>query len=323
MAKGFFYYILLGTPKGTAGAESKEEESKTSESQPSSATEQSSSSEEQPPSSSSENAPPPSSSSSSSSSPSEPPQTTLKPSVILSVLTVTGNPEVETITQDKVIYISHSGSTSITTLTTSSFSIPSSTSSSSSSTSSAFSASSEKGVINSAGSTSTAEASVNESKGKSFFDNKGAVAGVFTAVGIVAVLIILGLLFFITRRRRRDEEDASNRYPGGGKGSPYTETKPTMHILGAGAGTAGTNASDDTYSDLMGGKPPSPYFDEKSGQQIVPIEVDQRLDPAAVYMRWDHTDSRRSLQDDHDYSRKVLRVTNPDYGRESLESSRH
>lgn len=60
------------------------------------------------------------------------------------------------------------------------------------------------------------------------------------------------------------------------------------------------------------------------GSTIVPLEVDQRLDPgAAMYMRMDHSDSRKSLQDNFDYSRKVLRVTNPDYAkRNSMESFR-
>lgn len=45
----------------------------------------------------------------------------------------------------------------------------------------------------------------------------------------------------------------------------------------------------------------------------VPV-VDQRLDPSQMVLRYDGVDeSRHSLQDDADYSRRILRVTNPDY----------
>lgn len=45
----------------------------------------------------------------------------------------------------------------------------------------------------------------------------------------------------------------------------------------------------------------------------VPV-VDQRLDPSQMVLRYDGAnESRHSLQDDADYSRRILRVTNPDY----------
>lgn len=44
---------------------------------------------------------------------------------------------------------------------------------------------------------------------------------------------------------------------------------------------------------------------------LVPI-FDQRVDPNQFYMRWEQNGSRTSLQDNEDYSRKVLRVANPD-----------
>lgn len=157
-------------------------------------------------------------------------------------------------------------------------------------------------------SSNSLEGTAVESKSSnSFFDKKGAVAGVFTVVGLVAVALIALLIFFLCRRHRDDGKEINNG-PASGKGSPssFTEARPAFNMIQTpGAGgimTAGPVASG------------SGMYNEKSyeSSQIVPIEVDQRLDPGKVYMRWDHNDSRRSLQDDHDYSRKVLRVTNPD-----------
>jgi len=62
-------------------------------------------------------------------------------------------------------------------------------------------------------------------------------------------------------------------------------------------------------------------YDEKNRIEngtIIPI-VDQRLDPGQMYLRWHESDSRRSLHDELDYSRKVLRVANPGRERDSME----
>ncbi len=45
--------------------------------------------------------------------------------------------------------------------------------------------------------------------------------------------------------------------------------------------------------------------------------VDQRLDPKKIFMNLDDNNSRGSLQDEYDYTRKVLQVTNPDADLES------
>lgn len=89
--------------------------------------------------------------------------------------------------------------------------------------------------------------------------------------------------------------------------------------VGVAAGTVNLNGIPRNYSGSTLDEKGVPFANNPN-TTIVPLEVDQRLDPGAVYMRWDHSDSRRSLQDEHDYSRKILRVTNPDFGRGSMES---
>lgn len=140
----------------------------------------------------------------------------------------------------------------------------------------------------------------------SFFDNKGKVAGTFTAVGLVAAALILALIFFLCYRKRKRAEAEGGQTP-----SSYSGHSPNpLNEKGA----TGLQRDQSNATTLAG-----IGYDEKGrldNTTIVPITVDQRLDPGQMFMRWDQNDSRRSLQDEHDYSRK-LRVTNPDYDRNS------
>jgi hypothetical protein len=113
------------------------------------------------------------------------------------------------------------------------------------------------------------------------------------------------LIFLLCRRRqRKNKTPPAYDLPRSGKGSPtsLSEVNSTAYNTVRGPGIIGPGGS-------------SLPVDEKRASHmstIVPLEVDQRLDPGKMYMRWDHSNSIRSLQDEHDYSRKVLRVTNPE-----------
>lgn len=118
-------------------------------------------------------------------------------------------------------------------------------------------------------------------------------------------MVILGLIILLLYRRhqRKNKPPAAYDLPRGGKGSP----------------TSFSEFHSTTYNTVRG--PDVSKLDSAAGSNeknsspistIVPLEVDQRLDPGKMYMQLDHNDSIRSLKDDHDYSRKVLRVTNPD-----------
>lgn len=126
------------------------------------------------------------------------------------------------------------------------------------------------------------------------------MAGTFVGVG-VGVVIIAGLLFFFCCRRKRRQ---SQRYPG------IIETRSPSD--GGGSPDA-LKAHKQGFTNLVD----SPGSHNRSGSmsdndvQFVPI-FDQRVDPNQFYMRWEKAGSRASLQDNEDYSRKVLRVANPD-----------
>jgi hypothetical protein len=121
-------------------------------------------------------------------------------------------------------------------------------------------------------------------------------------VGVAGVGLFAGLGYFFYRRKRADATSASN--------SPNS----SLHSDGFG-GPGGAGGGAMIQRDQSNATTLAALYDEKN---LVPI-VDQRLDPGKVFMRWDQNDSRRSLQDEHDYSRRVLRVTNPSDARDSID----
>ena len=117
----------------------------------------------------------------------------------------------------------------------------------------------------------------------------GIAIGVFAAVG----LAIGAGLFFWLRRRRRDQGDALADSPGSHRGSSAgMMSTPTTGMASV---WDGDTASGRRNSRFM------PH--------------DPRMDPFAanIYSRENKSqESINTLQDNHDYSRKVLRTTNPD-----------
>lgn len=77
---------------------------------------------------------------------------------------------------------------------------------------------------------------------QAFFDNTGAVAGTFVAVGLVAAGVIVGLGFFFLRRKRRRQLDEDIRVAAGGAGDG-----------GAGINRFEDDDEDDDSFDRMAG----------------------------------------------------------------------
>ncbi|KAJ2903761.1 hypothetical protein MKZ38_009413 [Zalerion maritima] len=118
--------------------------------------------------------------------------------------------------------------------------------------------------------------------------SSGAAAGVAAGV-IVAVLGISGGLFFLWWKKRRDRQEACSADP-----SPRSSSAGMVSTMASmtEAGQSGT----------------------KRGSKFIPI--DDRMEfHHGIYARGEHPvsrDSVDSLRDDMDYSRRVLRTTNPD-----------
>lgn len=125
----------------------------------------------------------------------------------------------------------------------------------------------------------SASGSPNKSSKKSI--SGGAIAGI--VIGVIAALVIVALVFIFLRRRRAHLDYAASSTPNGFKEPFGVKSSP--------------------YPPM----PPSPFAAPppltSSGQ------VDQRLNPS---MLGERRISVGSLADARDYSRKILRVTNPD-----------
>ncbi|KAI2637046.1 hypothetical protein GGS26DRAFT_604063 [Hypomontagnella submonticulosa] len=124
----------------------------------------------------------------------------------------------------------------------------------------------------------------------------GAAAGI--AIGVLAAVGIAvgaGFFFFFRRRRRQEQVDAIADSPGSHRGSSAgMMSTPTTAMASV---WDGDNASSGRRNSRF-------------------MPHDPRMDPYAVniYSRFDNKshESINTLQDNHDYSRKVLRTTNPD-----------
>lgn len=149
------------------------------------------------------------------------------------------------------------------------------------------------------------------------FSHTGKVVGLFVSLALIILLAaVLGIGFFIRRKRNSQAvtftsnpgDDTPQRRPsrlsqmglvsgrqrlGAGRGIPSIQTS------GWGPGTGGEKSPSDTTTPL----------DLRSSY---PRVVDQRLDPVALWNPLHDNGSHisvRSFQDDQDYSRRMLRVS--------------
>ncbi|KAL4877481.1 hypothetical protein BJY04DRAFT_198052 [Aspergillus karnatakaensis] len=109
----------------------------------------------------------------------------------------------------------------------------------------------------------------------------GTIAGIVVGVVGGIALVVAAIIFFLAKRRSRSEEDLKG---------------PQMGYANA-AGPFSDNHSS-------GGSPSTP--------QRVPTFTDNRLNTGAVLYPNGAPPSEVSLHDNQDYSRPVLRLTNPD-----------
>jgi len=135
----------------------------------------------------------------------------------------------------------------------------------------------------------------------------GAIAGI--VIGVIAALILLIGAFLLWRRRKRaaamDSESPHEKIAAGGAGMIGGSRRKS--VIGLGSGAKSPNGT------TMDGSNITPTSSAEGGE----VPYDPRLDPHSLFARYDQTTgssrmSVRSLRDDADYSRRVLRLANPD-----------
>ncbi|KAL4872451.1 hypothetical protein BDV12DRAFT_143574 [Aspergillus spectabilis] len=114
----------------------------------------------------------------------------------------------------------------------------------------------------------------------------GAIAGIVVGVVGGIALIVAAVIFFLAKRRSRADEDPQNK----GSQMGYANAR----------GAFSDNHSH-TLSNGSGGTP-----------QRMPTFTDNRLNTGTVLYPNGSPQSEVSLHDNQDYSRPVLRLTNPD-----------
>ena len=115
----------------------------------------------------------------------------------------------------------------------------------------------------------------------------GIVIGVLAAIGIGAALA-----FFFLRRRNKSGNDGYEDDPSVRGDSPGRTGSAHPDMSMAGGSLAGGSNSNRNST----------------------LQIDPRMDPfnQGLYLRNGSHESINTLQDNHDYSRRILRATNPD-----------
>lgn len=156
----------------------------------------------------------------------------------------------------------------------------------------------------------------------SFFSNTGRAVGL--CVGLALLLLAIVGAFLLWRRRRNKHREAlysqaesPNSTAAGPVGRRRSRSLSTLGLIGEKSlPPINTSAIDSqNFANSSAGAasvPTAGAVTPKVGQVF-----DQRLDPGQLFMRFDHDTgssrmSVRSLRDDTDYSRRVLRLANPD-----------
>lgn len=166
-----------------------------------------------------------------------------------------------------------------------------------------------------------------------FFDSTAKVAGTFTAVGVVVVAIVAGILYYCCfaggRRHNDDYSDEENQYSsddmslGNEKEAPMRDLKPSLRGLSGllnrnnlsklilsmfnamGAGAGGAAVARSALKKRL-----NPKHEELPGMMFPISEFDHRLDPATMFQT--NNESKMSLADEQDYSRRILHIANPE-----------
>ncbi|KAL4954092.1 hypothetical protein BDW69DRAFT_144845 [Aspergillus filifer] len=116
----------------------------------------------------------------------------------------------------------------------------------------------------------------------------GSIAGIVVGVVGGIALVLAAIIFFLAKRRR----DNGKNYQGNSIDGRQSK----------GSNMSYANLGDNHSHTLSSG----------SGPQRMPTFTDNRLNTGAVLYPNGHRDSDVSLHDNEDYSRPVLRLTNPD-----------
>ncbi|KAI5817752.1 hypothetical protein BZA77DRAFT_31943 [Pyronema omphalodes] len=177
-------------------------------------------------------------------------------------------------------------------------------------------------ATNTSSPTSTSAASAENS---SFTSSPGKVAGLIVGLIIALLLIVAAVLFWRRRRNQRDSALYGSSQNGlisaGGAGffggGRRGRSMSTLGLVGEKSPPSSQSTPPVLDANGVAIAQPPRTAGAPNGVMTDGEAYDQRLDPQSLFMKFDpHTGSSRmsvrSLRDDTDYSRRVLRLANPD-----------
>ncbi|KAI5795850.1 hypothetical protein FPQ18DRAFT_142754 [Pyronema domesticum] len=177
-------------------------------------------------------------------------------------------------------------------------------------------------ATNTSSPTSTAAASTDNA---SFTSSPGKVAGLIVGLIIALLLIVAAVLFWRRRRNQRDSALYGSSQNGlisaGGAGffggGRRGRSMSTLGLVGEKSPPSSQSTPPVLDANGVAIAQPPRTAGAPNGTITEGEAYDQRLDPQSLFMKFDpHTGSSRmsvrSLRDDTDYSRRVLRVCNPE-----------
>ncbi|KAI9852592.1 MAG: hypothetical protein M1838_000246 [Thelocarpon superellum] len=159
-------------------------------------------------------------------------------------------------------------------------------------------------------------APVTQKPTSTFFNSAGKVAGLFVGLAVIILLTAAGILLWCWRRRHPALFAPGSHTTGGSPPRTRSRSMSELGLISDDKDTLGSKSLPRLSTGMWGGagvsgdSPTSP--DRRSSNARI---VDQRLDPGTLWNPIHDNSSRvsvRSLQDDRDYSRRVLRLANPD-----------
>ena len=162
--------------------------------------------------------------------------------------------------------------------------------------------------------TTTAQPAASEG---GFFTHPGKVAGLFVGVGLFIFIATAGsILWCVRRHHRRPLTPAADSEPDDDIRQRRPSRMSQMGLIAAGRGPLGEKVLSPIQTSDWGPasstKSPDTNSSPLDKRRSFPLIVDQRLDPGTLWSPHHDNDSRisvRSLQDDQDYSRRMLRVS--------------
>ncbi|KAL8888682.1 MAG: hypothetical protein Q9215_003910 [Flavoplaca cf. flavocitrina] len=157
------------------------------------------------------------------------------------------------------------------------------------------------------------------SRDDGFMSHPGKVAGLFVGVALIICISAAALIWFFIRRKRKAEAETMASMGGGETPQRRQSKMSTIGLLG---GTRRSNNRKSVPRIQTSGWGPGNSTEKSPTDTPIdyrrtsyPRVVDQRLEPAALWNPLQDNGSHVSIQsfrDDQDYSRRMLRVANPD-----------